>query len=165
MEILQSLLTSLKPAVVYFSHNKNYIYHLPSNVIFGRGYMHFFIMSKFYNARCLWLTCSWMSTQTRNNCKCIKQILLIRTWKYWWTVFTSLGMVSFCIYTMKKYIRSVPFSLRRYHQDLQTNFIANHLCKLFFFHLYSYAFSFIFYLYFHYMPFYGHIILVSSLFT
>lgn len=42
-------------------------------------------------------------------------------------------MVSFCIYTMKKYIRSVPFSLRRYHQDLQTNFIANHLCKLFFF--------------------------------
>lgn len=89
MEILQSLLTSLKPAVVYFSHNKNYIYHLPSNVIFGRGYMHFFIMSKFYNARCLWLTCSWMSTQTRNNCKCIKQILLIRIWKYWWTVFTG----------------------------------------------------------------------------
>lgn len=89
MEILQSLLTSLKPAVVYFSHNKNYIYHLPSNVIFGRGYMHFFIMSKFYNARCLWLTCSWMSTQTRNNCKCIKQILLIRNWKYWWTVFTG----------------------------------------------------------------------------
>lgn len=42
-------------------------------------------------------------------------------------------MVSFCIYTMKKYIRSVPFSMRRYHQDLQTNFIANHLCKLFFF--------------------------------
>lgn len=42
-------------------------------------------------------------------------------------------MVSVCIYTMKKYIRSVPFSLRRYHQDLQTNFIANHLCKLFFF--------------------------------
>lgn len=45
---------------------------------------------------------------------------------------------------MKKYIRSVPFSLPRYHQDLQTNFIANHLCKLFFFHPYSYAFSFIF---------------------
>lgn len=89
MEILQSLLTSLKPAVVYFSHNKNYIYHLPSNVIFGRGYMHFFIMSKFYNARCLWSTCSSMSTQTRNNCKCIKKILLIRNWKYWWTVFTG----------------------------------------------------------------------------
>lgn len=47
MEILQSLLTSLKPAVVYFSHDKNYIYHLPSNVIFGRGYMHFLLWVNF----------------------------------------------------------------------------------------------------------------------
>lgn len=82
------------------------IYLLVSYMV--EGICIFLLWENFITPSACNLTCSWMSTQTTNNCKCIKQILLIRNWKYWWTVFTGyaikvLGwvtMVSCCIYTM-----------------------------------------------------------------